>query len=288
MTNIKIAEKLLKLPIKPNQCIDKNSEVCSSKEVIDKMKSFLESIGKKIIGVDREKIISEMDEITKCNENELCINRSKIVVNLVGKELIEENIKNNFMPRGPSHNYNWLSNSNIDDVLEIWVKVFADQHFVHINYQMIDFEETQTDLAKFDIVNEYNEKKMRTFGVIINTDSYKSGVGGIHWFAVFGDFRNDNCYTIEYFNSVPGIEPKEISNWAMKQRHHVSKAMGKQVKYVTVNRLKHQTDTHSCGPYSLYYIWCRLHKIPSRYFCEYEVPSHLMHEFRKHLSRWEF
>lgn len=280
---MKKAEILLKLPEEANECVIKSNKICSNKETIDSMKIFLEKIGKKIKENDKIKILDEMKNIMNC-KSESCVITSKTFVDFVGNDKTIKNIRN-FMPSGPSHTNTWLSNKNIDEVLEIYKNIYSDEHFYHIPYQLIDFETTQTELSKFDPIAEY-DKGMRTFGVIINTD--KSGGNGLHWFAIFGDFRNPSLFTIEYFNSVPMPEQEEIRKWVYKIKHKISKQSNIPVEFIRVNRLKHQTDSHSCGPYSLYYIWCRLNKVDYNYFNEYEVGSYLMKKFRKYLFRWNF
>jgi len=280
------ATKLLKLPNEPSECVIKEKTICSNDTIIHNMKQFLQKIGKKIKDdSDKTKIMQEMFNITNC-KSESCVLKDKKVTEFIGKKEIEKNLKENFMPRGPSHKFDWLSNKHIDDVLEIYVKQFASQKFCHIPFQLIDFSRTETELAQHDFVKCYRDGN-RTVGCVINTDYSTSGRGGIHWFSIFIDFRDPNIITIEYFNSVPGQEPKEIRIWANKTKHKISKGLNKPVEYVRINRLKHQTDTHSCGPYSLYYIWSRLNKEKYNYFTQYEVGDFLMHKFRKYLFMWE-
>jgi hypothetical protein len=79
---------------------------------------------------------------------------------------------------------------------------------------MIDFEITNSELATFDWRQLYKQG-FRTFGSVINTD--KSTGGGIHWFAVFGDFRDASAPTIEYFNSSGKMPMNEIIYWMNKK-----------------------------------------------------------------------
>ncbi len=216
-------------------------------------------------------------------ETETCILEQRDVENILSREQVRAIMNNRFKPEGPRDTTEWLSDRNIDSVLHqisIKYKDTADQ-FLHIPFQMRDFQKMQTELATLDFPEEY-KKKFRTFGTVINTD-YSDG-NGIHWFALFGDFRKEP-FTIEYFNS-SGEEPlDEIHMWMKDRSADWSRAMRKPVNTVISSDIIHQRDNHSCGPYSLYYIISRLEGVPSEDFGRTRIKDSTMHLFRKFLFR---
>src|SRR5687767_6369638 len=137
---MKKATKLIKLPDEPSECIIKEKKICSNDAIINNMKQFLQKIGKKIKdNNDKKKIIDEMLLITNCKSESCILNNDKII-EFIGISKVDKNLKDNFMPKGPSHKFDWLSNNHIDNVLEIYVKLFKSQKFYHIPFQLIDFE----------------------------------------------------------------------------------------------------------------------------------------------------
>jgi hypothetical protein len=68
-------------------------------------------------------------------------------------------------------------------------------------------------------------------------------------------------------------------------KHKLAKKLNKKVNDVLVNKIQHQSDTYSCGVYSLYYILSRLENIPSTAFQHIKVPDESMHKFKEHLFR---
>jgi len=233
-----------------------------------------------------------MKDVTQC-KSESCILKNPDFESFIGSNQTQKTLKQYFKPDGPSLNFDLLNNFNIDDVLDQLEIAYKKENFIHIPYQMRDFDKYKNEddiiMKKTDrIVKEKNlaninltkyfQEGMRCFGVVFNTD-YSTG-RGIHWFSLFGDFRKEP-YTIEYFNSSGNLPLLEISTWMKNTKMELSKDLNTDVKDVIVSRIVHQSDNHSCGVYSLYYILSRLENIPYEYFSKNRVPDELMHAFRK-------
>lgn len=275
------AEKIFQrvLPKEPTECafyLDRN--ICSDKELIGKMRSFLEKISGTRVADDKV-VVEKLSEAVGCDK-ESCILQKSEFKEHAGTSLVNKNLKN-FKPEGPARNFELLSNFNIDDVLDQWDRLFKG-NFLHIDFQMRDFEKVRSKLATVDFAKEI-KKGHDTFGVVLNTD-YSTGPG-IHWFCIFGDFRDPKLYTLEFFNSSGNLPLPEVQTWLHRTKEKLEKNIGVQTKVIIVTRMEHQKDDHSCGPYSLFYIWCRLHGIPYQFFGNNRVPDKLMHEYRKHLFR---
>lgn len=252
---------------------------CIDKDVINKL-SVLVNTDNKIIK-DTKDITKNLKQIYNC-ETEVCLLEKKEVIDVIGYDTANNQLKENFKPNGPLDKNKWLSNYDIDDVLKQFSKKKENANFKHIPFQMRDFEEVGGELATTDFIKEYNENGIRCFGVILNDDI--STGRGTHWTAMFGDFRKEP-FTIEHFNS-SGTGPKnEVRVWMTKTKMLLEKHFNTKVNVVEVSKIHHQMDNSSCGPYALYYIISRLENIPYEKFQEKRIPDSEMWEFRKVLFR---
>ncbi len=239
--------------------------ICSPKSAIRKLSKFT--------GVDgpNEKILEAAKKKTSC-KTEACIYKNKEVQNFISNDEVTEILKEHFKPSGPAFSTEWLSNYNIDDVLDQFSK--KHKSFYHVYFQMRDFEKNKLkpsekanpemlhrSLADIDFAKQIKEGT-RSFGCVLNTDL--SSGSGQHWFCLFGDFRKQP-YQLEYFNSAGDAPLDEVQVWLDKTKHQIMKDTGKPVKLV-ICRTHHQRDGHSCGPYSLFYIVNRLKGVPSEAF----------------------
>jgi hypothetical protein len=265
----------------PNECAfhhTKGGEFCSPDEIIDGLHKF----AKKNLS-NREKgvgLLTALKNRYDC-KSESCILTRYEVKEFLDPEKVDEVLRDYFKPEGPKFSRAWLSNDEIDAVLDQIAKKYEHRHFLHIPYQMRDFQKTGTELATMDWQKKY-EQGYRTFGTVVNTD-YSIGKG-IHWFALFGDFDdNRQVFTIEYFNSSGENPLPEISEWMKNQKYKLQ--LPKPVKDVVVTNIVNQNDTHSCGPYSLYYILSRLDGVPMEWFRTNRIGDQNMLLFRQYLFR---
>lgn len=250
-----------------------NSDTCLEDKVINELTTFATNI--KSIKGNPTTVIKKLKKEYNCT-NESCLLTQTEIVNKLGNDVVEKQLRERFKPEGPYNSNEWFSNFNIDDVLSQIETKYRYKKFLHISFQMRDFEKSGGELSKIDLVQKYKEG-IRCFGVVFNTD-YSHG-NGLHWFAIFGDL-NKEPFTIEYFNS-SGEEPlPEISKW-MKDTKNKFKLAGKDANDIVVTKIVNQRDNHSCGSYSLYYIISRLDGVDSTYFTNNKIGDELMHEFRK-------
>lgn len=266
-----------------NECahnIDNDADFCSPYMVVDKLKEIVlppSKVADSSIALSDVK--NKLKKKLNC-ETEACIISHPEVRNKIGS--VDSIIREYFKPEGPRDNNEWFSNSDIDSVLSQVQKKHKDKHFLHIPFQMIDFEETGTDLARLDWPKKYNEG-FRTFGTVFNTD-YSYGRGK-HWFAIYGSFE-DNCdATIEYFNSSGEMPMKQITNWMHRVQSEWQPHYPKPINTIIATRIVNQQDNWNCGSYSLYYIMSRLSGTPYEYFKNTKIGDDNMQEFRKFLFR---
>ncbi len=216
-----------------------------------------------------------------------CMLKSPLVKKKLGKQA-EEIHKMHYKVEGPSDDSSWLTNSQIDNILDQAHLEFAKKKFYHIPYQMIDFDENpihgneDADMKCLCLADKYNEG-FRTFGVVINTDTSKGR--GIHWFSVYADFTQEP-FTIEYYNSAGDSPKSSVHEWMERQAKSVTTQLKKPTKII-IHRIHHQSDGYNCGVYALYYILSRLSGVSPKWFQQNNISSSKMNAFRKYLyTHW--
>lgn len=260
---------------------DNKDPVCSPRHIVKKMEEFAKSKGKNTNG-DPVKTVTTMKELLNCR-SESCILKRKDFVAFAKVANFEDILDRFFKPDGPSHNFNLLSNFNIDDVLDQFETRFASRSFLHIPFQMRDFEKVGTQLATIDLAEKF-KSGIKTFGVVLNTDV--STGRGIHWFCLFGEDIGDKII-LEYFNSSGKPPLAEVQAWLQKTKHYLNKQLNKPVDIHYSTGIQFQDDDHSCGVYCLCYIWLRLEQVPPNWFSRENFNDSLMHKARKNLFRHE-
>jgi hypothetical protein len=259
--------------------IESKNSICMDNITLQQVSKFA-NLQKNIKTTDPIELIKILKNVYNCKTEACLLKTSEISENL-GASNIKAQLDTRFKPEGPHDSYKWFSNHNIDDVLHQISINKKNKDFLHIFFQMRDFQKYNTKLANINFVEKYKEG-FRKFGVVFNTD-YSTG-NGQHWFAVYGDFTKEP-FTIEYFNSSGHNPLPEISSWMSKVKHHMVKELHKKVEDIIVSKNANQKDNHSCGSYSLFYIISRLNNVPYKYFTNTIIGDTLMHEFRKNLFR---
>jgi len=215
-----------------------------------------------------------------CN-SESCVLRNPEFIKFAKLNNVNNILEDFFKPHGPATHFGLLSNFNIDDVLEQLEEKFPG--FLHIPFQMRDFEKIGTELATIDLAEKFRNGT-KSFGVVLNTD-WSSGPG-IHWYCLFGEKKNGKII-LEYFNS-SGKEPlPETQAWLQKTKHYLQKELKIPVEVKYSTGISFQSDEHSCGVYCLMYIWLRLEGIPNNWFKADNFNDEFMHKARKALFRHE-
>jgi len=257
-----------------------NDRICSDGAGIEIMRQVLRNMNKETDSKSNEELVEDLNQELKCEGVESCIYVSPEFIKVAGKRTADKIKKEIFKPDGPRDNKEWLSNSNIDDLLDQLEDVYPG--FVHIPFQMRDFEKQETELASIDLVKEY-KKGMKSFATVINTDY--SDKSGSHWFCLYGDFGGD-IITLEYFNSSGNYPLSEIHEWLHKTKSSLEKKLNKTVKTVIVSKNEIQKSNSECGVFCLYYIFSRLNGVPYDYFSKVGlVTDDMMYDFRKFLYR---
>ncbi len=279
---VKNPEKLVEQIFgQPSECAFTKDQgpVCSPKNVVNKMAEFLK-VSDNEVPANPIKIINTMKERMNCN-SESCVLKSKEFVEFARLTRVNNILEEFFKPEGPATHFGLLSNFNIDNVLDQLSEKFP--HFLHIPFQMRDFEKVGSELARVDMAKEFKNGK-QSFGVVLNTD-WSDG-RGIHWYCIYGEKKNGKIQ-LEYFNS-SGKEPlPETQAWLQKTKHYLSKELGIPVNVKYTTGIQFQNDEHSCGVYCLMYLWLRLEGVSNNWFKADNFNDEFMHRARKVLFRHE-
>ncbi len=230
----------------------------------------------------KTKVVSTMKDYFDCN-SESCILKREDFRNFAKLNNIDSILDEYFKPKGPATNFGLLSNKHIDTILDQLAKKFPERKFLHVPFQMRDFERQKTELAKIDLAEELKKDK-KTFGVVFNTD-YSHG-NGIHWFCVFGE-NYPNGVQLEYFNSSGRPPLQEIQTWIHKTKHKLQQDLNKPVNVIYSTGKEFQKNDTCCGVYAIAYIWLRLEDVPANWFKPEKFNDDMMAKLRRNLFRWE-
>lgn len=248
------------------ECIMPNNGTCVSATVANDIATKLN-----IKGGDASAILDDAKKKTKC-DTEACV----IVSTFSGKDaysILRKYIK----PSGPRYVDESITNTHIDHILA----QICDHHNVHhIEYQMMDFDTTKSELSCLDLVDVAKSKKSGV-AVVLNTD-VSTGVGK-HWVCVYCDLTKPQK-TLEYFNSSGRLPPPEVQVCFDRSIDKL-KGAGFDARSVVVSDIMHQIGGSQCGPYVIYYLWSRMNGTPYSAFNERRIPNETMQEFRKVIFR---
>lgn len=211
--------------------------------------------------------------------DELGLLLDKRVITAFGEHTVLEEINTNYKPVGPV-DWSLFSNFVEDNVmrrLHQW-----DPIFIGLDVNLMDFEDYGGSLTKLVFTDEgisYNGHVYKTFGCVVNTMKMSSDLTKVgHWVAVFGDFRNPQAKTIEYFNSSGRSAPPEMWNWMQKSAKSVPNCIP-----LNVSNIQHQKSETECGIYSIYYITARVCGICYKKFRETIISDDRVNKFRKNM-----
>ena len=285
------------------------------KEIVDKYEEENNKIVKpKELSDTDDTVLSKVATImkNKCNTED-CVLASVVEDSMKGNNSVAKKLgietsildecSSPLKPNGPRMTTEWLSNDNIDQVLDDIEKEFEE--FFYFRTTMTDFEsggDTYLSIPKDkslsncnNIIQKYlNNNKKTCFGCVINTDkteNCKMGKCGTHWVSIFIDCRrtSDVPYSIEYFDSVGDPPSKDITIWMENIKEKLDNyrteidSTSRGGVITEVNTISHQTGNNECGVYGCYFIRARVEGIPFSRFLNRRLPDHFMIEYRKNL-----
>jgi hypothetical protein len=234
---------------------------------------------------DRKYLLSELTNKlkNKCDD-QICW----LKIGLINNSYAEK-IKNNiFRPVGPSKQsdqFKWLSNRDIDNVLNQYEKTCKD--FKYLCTVPIDFAKLEDYIFPNNVISNKNYintlnnlKSMNKtkIAVVFNLDKHTGN--GTHWVALYSDLKNKQIY---FFDSYAFLPKKEICEFMAKianyisgnnkydhiiiknilEKYETSKNNYDKIKNDTItnygidirhNIMPHQREGSECGVYSISFI----------------------------------
>lgn len=219
----------------------------------------------------------------KCLNNQTCWLRLDVVKELENTNILDDILNNSFRPEGPNGKYEWLSTTDIDNVINQYHEKYSE--FLFLGAVPYDFE----DLEFLGIHNlnfkELEKKNINKIGMVINLDEhYKSGS---HWVALYTDLDKYQTYYFDSVGKKPKKRIKKFINKILKYFYHkkfnsnisLNKTFYKLKKYsnlnninkqqflidnseinnlsyfdIRYNNIQHQFKDSECGVYSINFI----------------------------------
>lgn len=185
----------------------------------------------------------------KCKGNDQCLLEQQFA-NEISKEIRDNINKNAFRSVGPTENIEWLSTSNINEILTKYEQECSDFKFVGA---------VPLDCHKYSFCSLHNinfndlwNKGKTKIGIVYNLD--RLGQRGSHWVAMYIDAKTGN---IEFCDSQGG-DPHEEIKATINNFKRWYKSKNKVDVDPKINTKSYQKDKSECGVYSCNFIIRRL------------------------------
>jgi len=223
----------------------------------------------------------------------------ELIVDKISKNILT----NTFRPLGPKGKYDWLSTSDINNVMNQYVKLYND--FSYLGTVPYDFESLKLlEFHNKNIFDNYYRKGKTKLGMIINLDTHD--MNGSHWVALYTDLKNNQVYFFDSGGNPPGkrickfinrivtyIYNRTFNNEQLNinkiidiiqnnnnpsYNHDIKKLLKIDIKY---NNIQHQFNNSECGVYSINFILRLLEKESQQDIINNVVLDHEMNKNRK-------
>lgn len=217
---------------------------------------------------DKKYLVEQMNDVfnSKCLDQLCWVNQIKL--NGIRKEEI---LKGTFRPFGPDGKYDWLSTTDINDVIEQYQKVHED--FLYLGTVPYDFEEIPIlDIGNINF-NEIQGRGKSRIGMVINLD--ESHQSGSHWVGLYTDLNKNQVYFFDSVGKPPGRKIKKfinkITKYIYRKKYNEILPITKMIKSykggnynsylqklsdfdIKYNHIQHQQKNTECGVYSTNFI----------------------------------
>lgn len=159
-------------------------------------------------------------------------------------------LMNTFRPKRPMGKYQWLTTSNIHDVMKQYEQLYPD--FVFFGPVPMDFAESVPEVANVNVKRLYKQG-IRKLGFVFNTDP--SDKPGKHWISMFVNLDRSNPY-IGFFDSFAICPPPPAVQRLINYIKGFSEALYNipNAFKIECNMIRHQRSNSECGVYSIYFI----------------------------------
>jgi hypothetical protein len=198
-------------------------------------------------------------KLKKTCSTEWCWSEQRFVKNYVDDKVKKFTFKPKQPKKWEENHREWLTTSDIENVLKQYTKKHND--FVFVGPVPIDFDKKYgpgycivDELCKINLNNLLKRKKNR-LGVVFNLDAHDQP--GSHWVAMFADFYKNEIYYWDSYGSTAPDEVHTLMNRLQKQ----GEELGRDIK-IMVNNVRHQYKNSECGVYCIHFIVKLLEGIP--------------------------
>lgn len=198
---------------------------------------------------DKRYLLQELTNKLKdvCN-NQQCWLKLKFMKDIKDKNLL----KNTFRPKGPDTGIEWLSTSDINNVMKQYEQKYDDFKFlgaVPLDFMKLSF----LNINNLDFENLIKNNKKR-LGMVINLDEHDKS--GSHWVGLFTDLAKKKLYFFDSYGHKPDKQiktfMKKVANYFKKNTNLAEGSVKKSdIKY---NKIRHQYKGSECGVYSMNFI----------------------------------
>lgn len=243
---------------------DKNDS-CLDNSLLLKIGNILNEYHKADININNSRkmlhkeISDKISQISSCESERCWLTIQEIIRHLSPEEL--KLFKNSFKPKMPSSWKNkpneWLSTSNIDDVLNQMVNKYPKFH--SYGALPMDFEKKEKEgtcisgnLCNIDLKEHYRNQK-HNIGIVFNLDNHDEP--GSHWTAMYVELepccrKEPSAY---YFDSVGTKPTKEVHKLVSKLKDQYKSIKNKELEFL-YNDIPHQKKNTECGIYCLHFL----------------------------------
>ena len=230
---------------------------------------------------DKKNLVNELsnkfNDKFQCKD-QLCWLNQKFVKRMNNKDLQ----KFTFRPKGPKNRFDWLSTTNINDVIEQYEKKHKD--FIFLGAVPYDFQELRElqmgyeldfkNLINGELNEDYNKgNKINHFGMVINLDTHDKP--GSHWVSLYTNFDKNQVYFFDSFGKKPKKKIRKfinkITKFMYKRKYHKNLQVTKLINDIKNKRntelvkevsefdirhndIQHQIQNTECGVYSINFI----------------------------------
>ena len=202
-------------------------------------------------------LTSFMKEKYNCND-QICWLKTDIL-----EEMDNEDINYfTFRPDGPEKKRDWLSTTDINNVMNQYEKKYSDfKFFGAVPYDFDDLSFLEVSNVNFNKLMGQNKNQL---GMVVNLD--KHNMKGSHWVGLYVNLKKNQIYFFDSFAKIPGDLIKKFIGKCLQfmYKNKYNKRVTLQdinddnanlkefdIRY---NKIRHQFKNSECGVYSMNFI----------------------------------
>jgi Ulp1 family protease len=212
--------------------------------------------------------------LSKICDNEYCWLEQPFISN-------KNELDGDYRPKMPlswiKNNREWLTTSDIENVMNQYMKKYDD--FFFVGAVPIDFDKRMSpgmcvvdELCKIKMSNLL-KRGIYQIGIVFNLDPHDKP--GSHWVSFYGNFNTGKLY---YFDSYGFKPPKEVKK-LVERLIEQGKTNNIKIDYKQ-NKVRHQFKESECGVYSMHFIENMLEGKSFDSYCNSDINDDKMNRLR--------